>query len=95
MPKVKKIVAPPKVNTTRGAELLKEYQRLLDQKILDLRAEACRLAALSREIDTLIPDEQLQAIAEQKEADKAWSMQSDQNLQFGVNNVLELLSDAK
>lgn len=63
-----------KINTTKSAELLLEYQRLLDAQVLELRAKACELAAKSREIAKLIPVEQIQEVAEQAEADVAWSM---------------------
>lgn len=63
------------VNTTKQGALLLEYKKLLDDKILALRAEARELAAKSREISKLIPAEQIQEVAEQAEADEAWSLE--------------------
>ena len=77
---------PAKVNTTRGAELLLEYKQKLEAEVLDLRAKACVLAAKVREIEKLIPNEQVQEIADQHEADAAWSMN---------NGLLDVLIEGK
>ena len=58
---------------TKSTELLLEYKKLLDEQILKLRAEACELAAKSREIGKLISADKVQEVEEQKEADKGWS----------------------
>lgn len=75
-----------KVNTTRGAELLIEYKQQLEAQVLELRAKACVLAAKVREIEKLIPAEQVQDIVDQHDADASWSFN---------NGLLDVLQEGK
>ena len=71
--------------TTKAAELLLEYKKYLDERILKLRQEACELAAKSRAIAKLIPEEQVEEVEEQQEADEAWNMDGIADLMKKAN----------
>lgn len=75
-----------KVKSTKSAEYLLEFAQLLEKEVLDLRAVACEKAAKARSIRKLIPEEQLQEVEEQKEADEAWSM---------GNGLIDIIKDKK
>ena len=75
---------------TRGVEYLIEYRKVLKDRVLALRAEACELAAKVREMDSIITEEKVQEVEEQKVADKAWSLNGSDG-----NNIMDLIANGK
>lgn len=78
------------VSTTRSAALLLEYKQMCDDKVIELRKEACEWAAKAREIEKLIPEEMIQEVAEQKQADDHWSMHNGGLVALLENNAKSL-----
>lgn len=78
------------IKTTIEAKYLLQYLTLMKQKVVDLRKEACDVAAVCREIERLITEEDKVAVKDQLDADKAWSFKQDKENDFD-QSILALL----
>lgn len=84
-----------------AVEMLLEYKKILEQKVLDLRAEACVCASKVRLIKKAISDEQLTELEEKKKVDDAWSFKLQPHLQakpqpkLDDTNLMNLVQNGK
>ncbi len=71
-----------KMDNTAATQILIDYQQSLSQKVLELRAEACRLAAIARSISSTISEQDIKELKEHLELEQAYSLKGISNLLF-------------
>jgi hypothetical protein len=62
-------------DSQEALQYLMQYSNLLNAKKLELREQSCKVAAIIRSIEKEITIEDREMVAEQDQADRAWSFQ--------------------